>query len=40
MEAAEIMTNMEHLSHLTLARAFLKVKRIVVTESIKIDPSW
>ncbi|KAK6112338.1 hypothetical protein QQG55_47305 [Brugia pahangi] len=30
---------MEHLSHLTLARAFLKVKRIVVTESIKIDPS-
>uniref|UniRef100_A0A915PVK7 F-box domain-containing protein n=1 Tax=Setaria digitata TaxID=48799 RepID=A0A915PVK7_9BILA len=81
MEVAEVMTSMEHLSHLTLARTFIKpstseqifgllkmfhslstvtfealnlndfvqlanihlppsAKRIVVTESIKIDPSW
>ncbi|VIP00044.1 Uncharacterized protein BM_BM8414 [Brugia malayi] len=40
IEVAETMITMKHLSHLTLARAFLKVKRIVVTESIKIDPSW
>ncbi|VDM91611.1 unnamed protein product, partial [Onchocerca ochengi] len=81
MEVAETMTTMEHLSHLTLARTFLKpstseqifellkmfrslstitfealnlndfvqlanahlppsAKRIIVTESIKIDLSW